>query len=551
MAVVVGLNFGHDAAAAVVKDGRLVAAVGQERLDRFKRSGAVTRELLEYVLDKAETTLEQVDAFASGGFAPHHADSKYIRSPHYVDLRLVAPDGRRVRPQNSCQIIGLTPHDRHEGAIGDFTRPLYFVQHHLSHCASAFYTSNAARAACFSVDSSYLRPEFCSLFALGDGKAIAPLRCPNVMFGNMYSEVTSRLGLGDGLNKAGTAMGLASYGQPEQRIKDKLAAYLEPFDPAAWPDLADYLDWLWTELSGMGAKETLPRDQSDSPRAMEIAANLQFVFEETMTHYAQKLFAETAGRNDGLICLSGGSMLNCDSNTRIRRRSGFDRSHLFPGCGDDGTAVGAALYVAHAVLGEERVHYEDGEIAYLGRSYPDPDIGEPLDLAAVAQCIADGGIVAWHQGGAEFGPRALGARSILADPRRADMRDILNFKIKKREWFRPFAPSVLAHRAEEWFNISWRSDHMLYLAEVKQPDRIPAVTHVDGTARPQTVTRAANPRYFDLISAFEAVTGVPLLLNTSLNVNNEPLVETPDDALRFFHSVGVDMAVIGGRMIRR
>jgi carbamoyltransferase len=145
----------------------------------------------------------------------------------------------------------------------------------------------------------------------------------------------------------------------------------------------------------------------------------------------------------------------------------------------------------------------------------------------------------------------LGARSILADPRRPDMRDRLNFQIKKREWFRPFAPSVLAHRASEWFDMPWRSDHMLYLADVKQPDRIPAVTHVDGTARPQTVTRAANPRYFDLISAFEDITGVPLLLNTSLNVNREPLAETPDDVLRFFHGAGVDMAVIGGRMLSK
>jgi carbamoyltransferase len=551
MAVVVGLNFSHDGAAAVVKNGRLVSAVAKERLDRRKRSGGVTRELLEYVLEEAGATLESVDAFACGGFTPYHPESQYLHDPHCLDVFLAHEDGRLTRPENVCQIVGLLPHARHVAMIDGAAKPLYFVQHHLSHCASAFYTSNAPRAACFSVDSSYLRPEYCSLFAVGDGKSLAPLRCPNVMIGNMYSEVTGRLGLGDGLNKAGTTMGLAAYGVPDERLRLLLPTYLRPYDPSAWRELGDYLDWMWTELSELGARETLTQAQSDSSQAMRIAANLQFVFEETLIHNARLLAAETAGRNDGLLCLSGGSMLNCDANTGIVRRGGFERAHLFPGCGDDGTAVGAALYVAHAVLGEERVHYEGGEIAYLGRAYPDPDIGEPLDLDVVARCIADGGVVAWHQGRGEFGPRALGARSILADPRRAEMRDVLNFRIKKREWFRPFAPAVLAHRAEEWFDISWPSRHMLFLAAVKQPDRIPAATHVDGTARPQTVERGDNPRYFDLIERFEAITGVPVLLNTSLNVNREPLVETPADALRFFEATGVDMAVIGGRMLRR
>jgi len=188
---------------------------------------------------------------------------------------------------------------------------------------------------------------------------------------------------------------------------------------------------------------------------------------------------------------------------------------------------------------------------YLGRGHEVPPLGRPLDLGTVARVLAGGGIVALYQGRGEFGPRALGNRSILADPRRSEMRDILNRDIKMREWFRPFAPAVLAERAGEWFALEGESPYMLLLAEVKQPDRIPAATHVDGTARPQTVRRRDNPVFYDLIAAFGEITGVPVLINTSLNVNNEPLVETPDDALRFFRATGVDMLVLGDRMVRR
>ena len=286
---------------------------------------------------------------------------------------------------------------------------------------------------------------------------------------------------------------------------------------------------------------------------MNIAASLQYIFEEAIVSYANRLFDETRTFNGGNVCLSGGSFLNCNANTAVKTRTPFQRVHLFPACGDDGTAVGAALWAAHHMLGEPRATYSSGAIAYLGRSYPTAPLPEsiPLDVKAVAECISQGGIAAWYQGRAEFGPRALGNRSILADPRKAEMRDIINSRVKRREWFRPLAPSVLAEYSNDWFDFAGDSPFMLHTSRVKRADQIPAVTHIDGTARHQTIRREDNPTYYELIDAFHKLTGVPLVLNTSLNGHDEPLVESPDDAKKFFDRSEVNILVVNDRMICR
>ena len=347
-------------------------------------------------------------------------------------------------------------------------------------------------------------------------------------------------------------MGLASYGKPLPKAIEHCARYGESFYERKFqPDDDRFIELMWSELSGLPPVTGLSKQESDSQRAMDIAASLQYVFEETIIKAANELHQKTAAFAKGNLCLSGGSFYNCNTNSALLKRTPFERIALFPACGDDGTAVGAGLFIAHTMMDEKRVHYEPEEIVYLGRGYDPPAIGKPLDLDHVAKALAAGQVVGWCQGRSEFGPRALGNRSILADARNPKMRDRINHEIKKREWFRPFAPIVLAERAAEWFDFDRESPFMLFTARVLDPDLVPAITHVDGSARLQTVTESSNPAIYALISRFYGLTGVPLLLNTSLNGGGEPLVETPDDAIRFWQSTPVDMMVIGDRMLVR
>ncbi|MBF0335938.1 MAG: hypothetical protein HQL40_20250 [Alphaproteobacteria bacterium] len=551
MGNVLGLGFGHDAAAAVVKDGKLSCAVAKERLDRKKKSSGISRELIDYVLDASDLRLDQIDLIITWGYTrdPKHDDSQYPI--------LVLDDGSKpdfFMPPEYGEGTFLFPQHGVE-------KPAVFINHQLAHCAAAYYTSPFEQAACFSVDASG-QPAITSLFAFGHAGHTGSLFCPGVMVGCTYGHFTEWLGLGSQVTKAGTLMGLAPYGTVKPAARELLGLFKEsvfnrsilpaqgimqyahlPFDRLVWGQIADVPPYL-----------AFDKTVSDTPRAMDIAASIQFVFEEVMVHWANVLWEHTKVYNDGNLCLSGGSFLNCDANSAILTRTPFRKVHLFPGCSDDGAAVGAAFWGAHVRLRDPRIPHSGAEIVYTGRSYPAPRLGEPLDIDVVARCIAEGGIVAWYQGRSEFGPRALGNRSILADPRRADMRHVINTRVKRREWFRPFAPAVLYERTRDWFDFEGESKYMLFKAQVKRPHEIPAVTHVDNSARVQTVIRADNPRYYDLIAAFERLTGVPVLLNTSLNVNEEPLCETPEDAIRFFERADpalVRILVLEDRMVRR
>lgn len=545
MSLILGLNLGHDGAAALVSDGKLVGAIARERLSRKKKEPGVSIEMIDYVMSMAGASLADIDAVA---FAVYTYDPR-------SEVRIFSEDGDREITQHLYDIHFRRVFAPYQARIGhSCTKPAFFVHHHLSHCASAYYTSPFDRAACFSLDASTLRPEACSLFAYGQGTKLFPFYCPGLMLGNAYSDFTRKLGLGPGLFKAGTTMGLAAYGTPTAHAIARAAFYAQSFYRRPFmPDDPTFIDYMWTDLSGRPPHEEFPDAHKDSPEAMEIAASLQHVFEEAIVDYANRLYDETRSFNGDNVCLSGGSFLNCNANTAVKTRTPFQRVHLFPACGDDGTSVGAALWVAHHVRGAARQRYTAGETAYLGKPYATPSGfgGERLDLGAVARAITEGAIVAWYQGGAEFGPRALGHRSILADPRGPDVRDTINFKVKRREWFRPFAPSVLAEHAGDWFDFHGDSPFMLHTSRVLRPAEIPAVTHVDGTARQQTVHRADNEPYYDLIRAFHELTGVPMLVNTSLNVNGEPLVETPDDARRVFETTPVDLLVVNDRMVRR
>lgn len=543
MSLVLGCNLGHDGAVAVVANGRLIGAISRERLSRKKKDTGVTQQMVDYVLDMVGAKLTDVDviAFAGYDYAPDNEVKVFVEGKEYTN-NLYDMDFHKGGMQ--CQI-----------SVNGVRRNAMYVHHHLSHCASAFYTSPFEKAACFSLDASGRNaPEASSLFAYGQGTKVLPFYCPGLMIGNEYSEITPRLGLGPGLFKAGSLMGLAAYGKISVH-SDAISEWFEKswYDRGLQPSEQAFIERMWVQLSGRSPVDWIPEDKKDSKEAMNIAATLQNIFERVIVEYAEQLFYETSKFNDKNICLSGGSFLNCNVNTAIKDRTHFKNVHLFPGCGDDGTAVGAALLIAHFMMNEPRQTYTPSEIAYLGFSYPTPTsiLSQPkLDLDTIAKRLENGSIVAWYQGRSEFGPRALGNRSILADPRSETHRDLINSKVKHREWFRPFAPSVLSSHSNEWFDFDGESPFMLHTARVKKPELVPAITHVDGTARQQTVFRPDNPQYYDLIEAFRKRTGVPMLLNTSLNGNSEPLVETPEDAIRFFEQTpDVDTLVINDRMI--
>jgi carbamoyltransferase len=536
---ILGLNFGHDGSAAILKNGRLVCAIANERLSRKKKAENVTREMVQYVLEGADLTLDQIHFVALCTFV--YDPGNYVK---FFDKQ-----GRECT-RNFFDVIG--PDTIVESWVTNEGRRIQsaFVHHHMAHAAAAFYTSPFERAACLTMDASRYRPEACSLFAYGEGRNLHYLYCPGLMIGNAYSYFTEKLGLGPGLTKAGTTMALASFGEPSPVARARWEYFGQSFYERIDQRSDDvFMNLMWSELSGMPPHTFLSKEQSDSKQAMEIAASLEYIFEQTILRSANELHARTTLYNDNNLCLGGGSFLNSIVNMQVKQQTAFENVHLFPACGDDGTAVGAALYLAHQLLGVPRNHYPARDFMYLGRPYAVNDSGGvAYDADQVAAAISKGAVVAFFTGGSEFGPRALGHRSILADPRNPEMKDILNRRVKHREWFRPFAPVVLSERAAEWFEIDFESKLMLFIAPIKSPKKLPAVAHIDGSARLQTIMHEDNPKLYELIQAFDRLTGVPVLLNTSLNDNGEPLVETPQDALNFFENQDVDFLVLEDRV---
>jgi len=469
MANILGLNFGHDGSVCLVKDGRLEFAIATERISKIKKQQGFTDDIINYVLDSCCITLDDIDCVATNDFKQEVFGNQCL-----VDKIVI--QGKEFK----C----------------------YIIPHHLSHCASAYYTSPYDEAYCFSMDCSMGKPEANSLVAYGRGKNLKAMYCPAEMVGVLYGEVTEKLGLGPALHKAGTTMGLASYGTP--------------FDF----DYQSYTD--------------------DIKHKMNVAASVQDLFEKKVLN----VLSEIDNKTDNL-CLSGGSFLNCNANSKVVMHSKFKNVHHFPACGDDGTSVGSALYVAHHILGESRHDYQQKDLCYTGREYQ----SQTPDYEYIAKQLADGKIIGFFQGRSEFGPRALGNRSILADPRNFHNRELINHVVKNREWFRPFAPVTLEECYQDWFDFPIPSPYMLYTAQVKHPEKIPAVTHIDGSARFQTVNRQTNPHYYEIIKAFGNLTDVPVLLNTSLNGNGQPILETEEDAKEFYKNSNLDMMFINGCMV--
>lgn len=525
--IILGMNFSHDGAVAIVKDGKLCSAIATERITRVKKDFGVTRETIQYVLDEAGVTLDQVDAIALADYLKKYdkgvldlydqKDNPILKtnySIYYDDVRLVKGNllGREV--------------------------PVYVLPHHLAHNAASYYTSKFTEALCFSVDSSFGDIQDNSMIYIGKGNKLVSHSSPRLMSGIGYAIITELLGFIPSYAKAGTTMGLSCYGKSV--LGDDLEDYLNQmiFHSNKHDELEYRIYWskFWEKVSNKHPHELSFKESAD------LAATIQELLEKSIVSEIKKL---PAGSN---LCLSGGSLLNCMTNTAIKNTNMFKSIHHFQACGDDGNAVGSALYTAHHIFDEPRHDYNPEDLAYLGKKqeYIEPDYAE------VAKLIADGKIVAWFMGASEYGPRALGNRSILSDPRTYHNREKINFAVKNREWFRPLAPSVLEEHAHEWFEFDGPSPFMLYTSKVLQPEKIPAVTHVDGTARHQTVSEKQNLPFYRLIKEFYNITGVPVLMNTSLNGAAQPILETEEQAMEFFQiNNSIDAIVINGIVYKR
>jgi carbamoyltransferase len=453
---------------------------------------------------------------------------------------------------------------------------MHNVEHHQAHVASAFFVSPFDNAAILSIDGF---GDFCStMTAVGNGNTFDVL--DRVLFphslGFFYTAITQWLGFphyGD----EGKVMGLAPYGDAEKHLEamrdivridgDLFALNLDYFThekdgvEMTWDDGSPTIGRIYSDkLVEVFGPAREPGAEMTS-HYENVAAAMQRRLEEVYLHVVTRL-RERTGLTD--LCLAGGVALNGVANGRIRLTTGFDGLYVQPAAGDSGTAVGAAYYVWNQVLGSPRAFVMTH--AYTGPEYSDAELATALEAAgvtarrvdddelfpAVAARIAAGDVVGWFQGRMEFGPRALGNRSILADPRRDDMKDILNARIKHREPFRPFAPSMLAETAGEWYEQDYTSPFMVLVYKTRESKReqIPAVNHVDDTGRLQTVERDVSPRYYRLIEEFDKLTGVPIVLNTSFN-ENEPIVRTPADAIDTFLKTRMDLLVLGNYVASR
>ena len=583
--------FYHDSAAALIEDGRVSAAVQEERFTRIKQDSAFPEQSIAYCLANAGITLKDIDYVT-------FYDKPFLKFERLLETYLTfAPKGftsfRTAMPvwlrEKLFQKDMLRKEFIKYDADFDWQNKLLFAEHHLSHAASAFYPSPFDDAVVLTMDG--VGEWATTSVALGSGsdlKVTKELHFPHSL-GLLYAAVTYYTGfkVNSGEYKV---MGLAPYGEPKyaQLMFDNLIDIKDDGTFRLDQSYFDYCTGLrmtndkFDKLFGAPARdpESLLTD-----RDMDLAASIQVVTEEVVLRLTRSLAKETGLQN---LCLAGGVALNCVANGKVLRDAAFENIWVQPASGDAGGAVGAALAAYHLYQGKprHRANAADGmNGSYLGPDYDDNEIVDRLTRAGakftrldetalierIAQGLASEKAVGWFQGRMEFGPRSLGNRSILGDARSAAMQKTLNLKIKYRESFRPFAPSVLREDVADWFDMDSDSPYMLMVADVhKKRQRamsedekklfgidklnivrsdIPAVTHVDYSARVQTVDRATNPRYHALLTRFKELTGCPVIANTSFNVRGEPIVCTPEDAFRCFMGTELDLLAVGNYLL--
>jgi carbamoyltransferase len=585
--------FYHDAAAALVEDGRIVAAAQEERFSRKKHDARFPRNAAAYCLQEAGVALDQVDYVA-------FYDKPFLKFERLLETYLsFAPRGFTsfrmaiplwLREKLFQKSLLRTELARLGRGRFDADARLLFTEHHQSHAASAFFASPFERAAVLTMDG--VGEWATTSVGLGDGhrlQMIKEIHFPHSL-GLLYSALTYYTGfkVNSGEYKV---MGLAPYGEPKyaKLILDHLIDLKADGSFRLDQSYFDYCTGLRMTNDRFDALFGGPPRRPDellTQRHMDLAASIQAVTDEAVLRLTRAIASETGEDN---LCLAGGVALNCVANGKVLRDRRFKQIWVQPAAGDAGGALGAALAAYHLFLNQpRRVQPGDAmEGSYLGPSFSQSDVEDTLrrvggrfsvvsDQALIDQtatALADGKAVGWFQGRMEFGPRALGARSILGDARSPRMQSVLNLKVKYRESFRPFAPSVLREDVAQWFELDEDSPYMLLVADVVKHLRremtedehalfgidklnvprsaIPAVTHVDYSARIQTVHRGTNPRYHALLTRFKAMTGCPVIVNTSFNVRGEPIVGTPEDAFRCFMGTEIEVLAAGNCYLRK
>jgi len=557
----------HDSAAAILKDGHVVAAVEEERFSRKKFDDGFPRMAIDWCLKEAGITPEQINSVA-------FYDKPVLKFERLLDNYIA------VAPRGLYSFLNVIPKWLHKRLwikeeikkhMRGYQGNIIFPEHHMSHAAHTFFTSPFDEAAILTVDgvgewstTSFGSAENTSIKLTND------IRWPHSI-GMFYSAFTYFLGfkVNEGEYKL---MGLSAYGKPKYYdlilneildVKNDGSLHLNLKYFAFTYDKV-MTNQKFAELFGIPRREENVKAEQIH---YDIAASAQKVLEDIMLKMVNHVHKKTGMKN---LCLGGGVALNGVANYRILKEGPFESVHIPPSPGDGGSAVGCAQYLYYIHKKQRRIIVQDHakriqENIYVGPSFSNDEIKSFLEennihyeyltreqlLQTTAKLISEQNVVGWYQGKIEWGPRALGNRSILADPRDSKMKDVLNEKIKHRELFRPFAPSILEEYVSEYFDLNIPSPYMLFVAKVKKPDKIPAVTHVDGTGRLQTVSREANPLYYDLINDFYKITGVPVVVNTSMNVRGEPIVNTPEQAYAMIIKTEMDYIMMGNYMIQR
>ncbi len=550
--------FYHDAAAAIIQDGKLLAAAQEERFTRKKHDQEFPRNAIDFCLDYARVGPEDIDYVA-------FYDKPFVKFDRILQTYIATwpkglPSFLKAMPLWIKQKIWIPQTIRNEM---DYEGNILFAEHHISHAASAFLVSPFEEAAILTTDG--VGEWDTTTYGVGRGTDITILKSigfPHSL-GLFYSAFTYYLGFK--VNSAEyKVMGLAPYGEP--RFYDLIMRNLVNVSEDGSFNLNMHYFTYEHGLRMTGKKfNSLFGQRVREPESeltqfhKDVAASLQRVTDKIMVKMARHVERETKMKN---LCLAGGVALNCVSNSKILEETSFQDVFVQPAAGDAGGAVGAAFYVYNTILGKPRV-YRMNDV-FLGPEYTDDQIetllreknmntrklGRKELLEETSRLIADQKVVGWFQERMEFGPRALGNRSIIADARNPKNQSVVNLKIKFRESFRPFAPAVLEERMPEYFDFDRPAPFMLFVANVRPDKRvIPAVTHLDGSARLQTISREQNALFYDLISEFDRQTGCPVIINTSFNVRGEPIVRTPREALRCFMRTEMDCLVMGSFII--
>ena len=563
---ILGLTTLGDSAASLIKDGELIAAAEEERFSRKKHHAGFPYKAIEYCLDYAGITLKDV-AHIGHYWKPwilRHKAMQALKSGLISPAMFKARADRGVA-QVSESYLGMFKHPKrlreHFGA-SDFK--FHYLEHHQTHAASAFFVSPFDSAAIITWDGT--GEDTTTLFSSGKDnkiKVLKRIKLPHSL-GQFYSAVTNYIGFDMFTGDEWKVMGLAAYGKPKfydffsEKVLTKNGSGDFHFNIKVLDHhLAKHYQFSDTIIKEVGKPRLKGEELTE--HHWNIASSAQKVLEDTAIYLVEELKQMTDEEN---LCMAGGVAFNSVMNGRIFHETPFKNFYVQSAAGDAGGSLGAAFYVWHQILNKPRKFVMNH--SYWGPKFSNEECQKVLDAASlkyetlpdeellprVAKMISEGAIIGWFNGRMEWGPRALGARSFVADPRRSDMREILNHKVKLREWFRPLAPSMLEEHGKEIFGVEHHDPFMITVIQVAEEwkKKIPAVVHVDGTARPQMVNKEVNPRYWNLINEFKKLTGIPLLLNTSFNIQ-EPIVCSPQDAVNTFKNANFDALVLENNLV--